>query len=97
MYVRIKFGFLIDNLNKAIPISRKKMEYASHMEKNGWFAQPTYTPIEEDHVYWLHYMSKVHPWNDLSGIYNTALMVDKEDYVFVKCEVIAKIAILLRG
>lgn len=59
MYVRVKFGFLLDNLNKAIPISRKKMEYASHMEKNGWFSQPTYTPIEEDHEYWLHYMSKV--------------------------------------
>lgn len=97
MQVKAKIGDVYQNLMKCIEVSRQEMEYGCHIETSGGFfskKEKKYPMTFND--YWFNVMSKVHPWKELTGIFNAVEPFDPQTEVLISCELADKMNILLK-
>ena len=90
MQAELTLGWLHDRMPAVIEYHRQKMTYGSKVKSLGFLRGEVSFPLDRDD-YWASYMMKVHPWNQLQGVFIVCETLPRDTKVLLSCEVVGRI------
>lgn len=90
MQAELTLGWLHDRMPLVIEYYRQKMTYGYEVKSLGFLKGTSHSPWSGDD-YWTACMMKVHPWNQLQGVFIVCETLPRETKILLGCEIVGRI------